>query len=249
MTHDRRILVVAAVRQELADFFKSHQLNSSGVPLGLATSFNSGPVDFLVTGMGSKRAYKKVCQALTAQQYKGVIMTGFAGGLTPGLNVGDLVMPSEVVDLVSKQRFKPSMHNRGLSGAASVGKWLTADQPIAEVHQKKQMGASFKAQSVDMETSAVAQAAREFSVPWTALRVILDPMETCLEVRSWPDALSAIVHPGRWGQLFRMRRRVRIAGHALNRGLSLLIESLMKSEFMSCLPVSSEQSHLDRLAQ
>lgn len=67
-----RILIVAAVREELARFRVQ----------------NERSVRCLLTGMGCRRAKEAVERCLNEEKFRMVVSTGFAGGTRPGFSSG-----------------------------------------------------------------------------------------------------------------------------------------------------------------
>lgn len=204
----RRVLVVAAVPQELRDFRPD----------------SSARAESLVTGMGGRRSGQAVKRRLWAGGVDLVVSAGFAGGARPGFEVGDLVMASEVIDAHSQDRRRPDPSLLTLGGGASIGPFVTVDRVLSQPQAKSDLGTRFGAIAVDMESAAVAQAAEEAGLPWVAVRAILDPMELPLRVGSAAQAIRLLASPGRWKELSGFLRMVRAASRSLAVGLHSLLE-------------------------
>lgn len=205
------ILVVSAVPQEIAPF----------------RAVAPRTVQCLVAGIGA-RAGQAVRRQLAEQRVRLVISAGFAGGLRPGLRVGDLVMASEVIEGASGLR-RASTALFGLNGMASVGPFLTVQSALAQPSAKAQMGERYGAIAVDLETAAIAQAATEAGVGWIGIRSILDPMETMLSVTSRWDAVRMLAAPGRWGEFACFLKAVRTASKSLATGLKRFVDQVSLS--------------------
>ena len=200
------ILVVAAVSQELQGFrFKE----------------NFG-VQRLITGMG-QRAREAVRRRLSFGDVSLVISTGFAGGIRPGFEVGDLVMASEVIQASSGERKYPDPSFLGLNGLASVGPFVTVERVLSDPQAKSEAGVRFGAIAADMEAAAVAISAEAAGVAWVAVRAILDPMEFPLKISSGRQALRCLAAPGRWSEFSGFLKMIRTASRSLAEGLHLLI--------------------------
>ena len=197
---DLPILVVAAVPQELS-CFRRHA---------------NEEVHCLLTGVGQERAFRAVRNVLNRRRYRLVISAGFAGGTQPGLQVGDLVMASEVVEASSGQRWRPGIP---LDSSITVGTLLTTRHPLVDPQAKAKAGLRYGAVAVDMETAAVARVASEAQVPWVSLRAILDPMEVRLSLVSWVQGLWCLAFPSRWGEFAGFLRAMRLASQSLANGL------------------------------
>lgn len=200
-----KILVVAAVRQELAAFRPA-----------------DGQVSCRLTGMGAK-AGKVVETLLSRGSYRLVVSAGFAGGAQPGSRVGDLVVASEVIDLVSGRVSAAEPVGSRLKELARQGSFITVDRVLSGP-VKSDMGRKFGAIAVDMETAAVADAAERAGVPWVGLRAILDPVEISIPISSWPQAAARLAQPWRWGDVRNLIGSVRLAGESLGVGLKVLVE-------------------------
>lgn len=201
-----KILIAAAVRQELAAFHSS-----------------SAEVLQITTGMGAC-ARDSVRRALRRQPVSLVISAGFAGGTQAGFQVGDLIMASEVREESSGRILKPSWLPDGFRDQARFGPLVTVPHLLAEPAAKSERGVRFQAMAVEMETAGIALAAEEAGVRWVALRAILDPMEVSVTAGSIGQALGLAARPWRWMELTQFLRNVRTAGESLARGLELLVE-------------------------
>jgi hypothetical protein len=201
-----RILITAAVREELAGFRP---------PAVQARC--------LITGMGRERAVEAVRRCLKREPFRLVVSAGFAGGTRSGLKVGDLVIASEVIDVASGARRQPDQAVLGSNGSAFVGPIVTVDTLLADPAAKAKIGARYGAVAVEMETAAIAELAQRHHIPWGAVRVILDPMEVPVSIRSRWDGVGCLLRPLRWGALSRFVGDIRLAAHSLGRGLDKLI--------------------------
>lgn len=133
-----------------------------------------------------------------------LVSWGTAGGLEPGLGPGSLVLPEGVVApdlfvfepdsdwrerLTCRLRGNLKIHAAGLASCANA-----VTGPAERIELRRRTGAA----AVDMESSAVAAAARRAGVPFLAVRVVADPLGPPLPT----SALAAIDSMGR----FRARR-------------------------------------------
>lgn len=229
MKNHSPILIVAAVPQELNSFLKERNGKlpspepSPWKGEGRVRVVNED-VHILLTGMGYAQTLKAVRRFLSADRYRGVVAAGFSGGTRPGLRVGDLVAPSEVIWASTGERFLPAEFLKVVPGASSVGPFVTVKDPVADPLAKAKVGDRYGAIAVDLETAAVARAAGETKVPWMALRAILDPVEVPLGFRSWGTALRAMASPSRWRALKQFLGSVHLASVSLGGGLKNLLE-------------------------
>ena len=109
----------------------------------------------------------------------GLVSFGFAGGLDPKLSAGAVICPAEVI-CGSGARFAASTDWRERLRAANAarpllaGLLLTRAAPLDSVADKASAFRETGAVAVDMESSAVAEVAAAFGLPFLALRVIVD---------------------------------------------------------------------------
>jgi adenosylhomocysteine nucleosidase len=132
-----------------------------------------------VGGMGGVLA-ASAARRLAEAGAAGLLSFGFAGGLDPALGAGAVVCPAEVVS-GSGARFAVSTDWRERLRAATAarrplvaGALLTRAAPIDSVADKALAFRETGAVAVDMESSAVAEVAAAFGLPFMALRVIVD---------------------------------------------------------------------------
>lgn len=158
------LLIVAAVRQELGD-----------LPLQ-----SNGEISFLLTGMGKQRAGHSVRRWLQSHPCRGLVITGFSGGVQPDLRRGELIVADEVVDAESGKRYQPGLTLSKTSSPFRVGRLVTLRKLALTRGLKLELGSRYQALGVDLETAAVAEVACEAQLPWAAVRVVLDPLEEFL---------------------------------------------------------------------
>jgi len=170
------VLVVAAVRQEMGPFLKN----------------GSCGAEVLLTGMGRRRASAAVRKALKNGSYRCVVSAGFAGGTGPDFRTGDLVVASEVIEARSGRRWQADEIAAKLKGPFRVGPFLTVEKLFGDPSAKQEAARRFGAIGVEMETSAVAEAALEAGLPWVGVRAILDPAEVKVSLGSWLFFLKAM---------------------------------------------------------
>jgi nucleoside phosphorylase len=119
---------------------------------------------------------------------------GVSAGLGPQLRPGDLVVADQVsFHRRSGEPARIFSCDPGLKEAAvnvvrrsgkryHLGPIVTADQIVLIAKEKRDLGAGSGALAVDMESAAIAAAAAARSVPFLAIRAILDPVEEDLRI-------------------------------------------------------------------
>ncbi len=191
-------------------------------------------------GIGPDRARETVVAASREFRVRAAWSLGFAGGLGEGLQSGDLVYPSRVLDdgdpagglmetPIPQAAVSSALRGAGLS--VESGTLVTVGTAVSTPDAKRTLGRRTGAIAVDMEAAAVARAAHALGVPWAALKVVVDPVDESL-----PPFLAACATPagdlcwsglwagargGRpfWRALRRMVQASRGARKNLRRGL------------------------------
>lgn len=161
---------------------------------------------------------------------------GFAGGLDPALKAGTIFLPALVVEAegadgdgietapIWRQRLAAAL----LSHHPVVGgRLLYSPHVVATVAQKAALFQARGAAAVDMESLAVAQAARERRLPFLAVRVIIDGAADALpaaimdaadvagHVQPWRLLAGLARSPADLAALIRLARRYRAASRSL----------------------------------
>jgi hopanoid-associated phosphorylase len=161
---------------------------------------------------------------------------GLAGGLSPAVAPGDLILADAVVlphgeriatDLAWRSRLSALIEVAGRAPhqAAVAG----SDRLLATVAAKRALFAATGALAVDMESHAVAEVAHAAGRPFLVLRAIADPADQALprtatvalgpggEVRLLAVARALLERPAELPALLRLGRQSRRALAALRR--------------------------------
>jgi adenosylhomocysteine nucleosidase len=106
----------------------------------------------------------------------GIISIGIAGGLAPGLQVGQWVVADAVLVDGEPLPTDPAWTGRLATRlpAAARGLLLGANAMVAEATQKASLYRTTGALAVDMESHIVARVARRHQLPFAAARVVSD---------------------------------------------------------------------------
>ena len=164
----------------------------------------SGGMLLVVSGIGQAAAAAAARRLIDAGA-GALVSWGLAGGLAPSLEAGTVCLPEEVIgpDGIHyptaggwREMLSPlvAAHRR-----VARGSLLTSAQPLATAAAKAAAHRNTGAVAVDMESSAVAKAARMHGLPFIAVRAIVDTAAD--EV---PRAVSGASESGpvRIGRLF-----------------------------------------------
>jgi adenosylhomocysteine nucleosidase len=202
------LVFVAAERRELEALVRHCEgIRRPDWPLDFARigQLRGAPVALVANGPGSKLAGAAVDLVKEREQMDALISTGFCGGLEPSLGPCEIFVAGEVVGA-----------GPALSPTSSLpfksGKLLSLDRVVWSAKEKRKLAES-GASAVDMEALAVGERARQWNVPFYAIRVVSD---TCDE--TFPlDFNQFRGMDGRFS-------RTRIAGAALKRPVTVMPE-------------------------
>src|SRR4051794_35107676 len=231
--------VVFALNRESEAFVREFQPNQRFLGSPCRARF-CGPawlsVLTLETGVGPDRTAQAVSWLLSrpelervAYRPRIVLSAGFSGALQDGLQVGDLVLATEVVDGDGNRwpttwpgelpagEWRPPLHR---------GRLLSVPRLVCSPAEKRDLGKRFDAAAVDMETATVARLCSKHGIPFGCLRAVSDSPGTALSPRlvsllaggrvSPLRVLAALARsPGLVPELWRLARDTRRAADQL----------------------------------
>ena len=144
------------------------------------------------TGVGPDNAEATARHLFEEAPITAALSLGVAGGLSPQLQTGDLIVGDRAV---LRRGSGPQSFpcDSGLQEAAItvirrsgsrhyLGPILTVDRIIRTAEEKRALAAESSAMAIDMESAAIASAALAYSVPFLAIRGVLDPVHEDLAI-------------------------------------------------------------------
>ncbi|NDV25515.1 phosphorylase [Desulfovibrio sp. JC010] len=178
----KKIAIVAAMGQEALALCPNPKRGTSG-NYPLLTGNISSTIEYscIVSGIGIRRA-SEAAKLLCAEKPDLIMSIGVSGGLAADLHAGSLVAASSIgSDLTefeawSGKKKDVEICTELIPGWAELqsGKLITARRPLLTTRDKSAMHKSSKALAVDMESIAVAQAAKQAGIPFGCIRAISD---------------------------------------------------------------------------
>jgi adenosylhomocysteine nucleosidase len=180
--------VVAAMPQEIAPLLrrigKFRKERAAGCNL---YRFEVGgvPVALMESGMGPRHAAEATAALIKAAAPDCLLNFGFAGGVLPGLAVGDLVLAERVFyleggSLSEVAQPDPGLGNRLAAALASApvklfrGSFVTAAVITSKTALAGQLDPALAYPVLEMETAALLQVAATAGIPLLALRGVSD---------------------------------------------------------------------------
>lgn len=169
-----RVAIIAPMPNELRPVVKMLGLQRTGEQGGMPVYGGSvGAIEVVATrtGIGPQLAHAATERLLASTAVDRVIVAGIAGGIEPVSAVGDLVVPEEVVDKATGQRFQATPAGDVTpKGVIRTGDAADYDLDSDEIAALRAAGVT----ALDMETAAIARACQDHDVPWLAFRAISD---------------------------------------------------------------------------
>lgn len=173
-----------------------------------------------------------------------LLICGFAGGLSAGMQPGSLIIANSVTDAVSGEHFQADSELFQAAESVSLpdlsaqkGTLITGNRVLITAGEKRQFAEQNGGIAVDMETAGAARVAQQYGVPWLAIRAITDgPDDTMpLDFNALADAdgnvhrgrivLVTLTHPWKIPALIRLGKRSALAAN----NLALFLEALLKT--------------------
>jgi adenosylhomocysteine nucleosidase len=199
----KRVLVTAAVRQELSGF--EGELEGAETLSGeggyLRGEIDGVRVQLYLTGVGAGTIGFKLGAALDEWKPDLLIAAGFCGGLTGLLRGGDVILAERVLEPAASGAEPGSLctETELLPAAEGVmvpesgvqrGVLLTVPDVVCSAKEKRELGSRYGADGIDMESFAVLATCREKGVPCIIARSVFD--EAAFEL---PRGLEKIPGP------------------------------------------------------
>lgn len=187
------IAVVFALPQESQDLVRELRhpgfIRAGALPIILG-NLRDREIVVVHAGVGPASARRSLWEFFDGQFHERVqtlISTGFAGGLDPQLEIGNLVIAENFSDrtLLEKSR---------AAGAERLfyGKLASQENAAETVEQKALLARQTGAIAVDMETKSVSEVCAQFGVPMLSVRAVSDTASQSLPVpfSIWFDAAN-----------------------------------------------------------
>lgn len=217
---DTHYAIIVAMEREIAALVKGWD-----VYLGNRQKFFERKDAIVVCGGLGAAAAQDATEAVIARRSPQIIVSaGYAGALTNSLAPGDIVVPAEVVDANTFERFT------ALKGSGV----LVSGSSVAGTAAKRDFAARYKADAVDMEAAAVARTARTLGRDFLAVKAISDELDFEMpsmdrfisstgEFQSTRFALHTALHPSLWPAVRKLARNSHRASLRLCAALDHLI--------------------------
>jgi adenosylhomocysteine nucleosidase len=170
-----RVAIVAALEREVRGLTRSLSRVEQQHDGRRFVFFEGDEIVIVCGGIGVEAARRAAEAAIALYKPTLLQSVGFAGALDSGLRVGDLFMPTLVIDARDGSRIEiegASALEQGRQGRSS----LVTFASVAGAQQKASLAQAYGAQAVDMEAAGVAAAAGAHGIGFAAMKVISDEL-------------------------------------------------------------------------
>ena len=170
MSSKQPVGVIGAMDSELSSLVAALKGREDRTLHGLVFytgTLEDSPVVLVKCGVGKVNAARTAQVLIDAFAPSALINTGIAGGVAPGLSVGDAV----VADGLVQHDFDVTAFGHAKGYLCTGG---DSSKPTVFVPEQKVQDSLFHASAAEMEGGAIAQAAALSGVPFGVIRVISD---------------------------------------------------------------------------
>src|SRR5882724_1871567 len=215
-----KIVIVAAMEREVWPLVKDWPIASKQYDGRSFKFFEKSSAVLVCGGIGSEAARRAAEAAINLYSPSLIVSAGFAGGLDPKLETGQMLTLRYVVDA-----------NDGSRTDSGAGEGvLISFESVADVEQKAKLADAYGAHAVDMEAAAVARSAEAHGIKFVACKVISDTHDSRL-----PPIMSFLsdggfntgrfvahvaIRPWLWGSVIKLARNSAIAAKVLSQALA-----------------------------
>jgi nucleoside phosphorylase len=220
--------VIAALEQEIrplaARLIEPRPFALEGAKSAIEGFLGGRTVLLVATGDGARRAQFGLESLLSRRPVGALLIIGLGGGLSPELELGEIVSADEVRTTSSPEVFRPDPELTNIvqqATGALPGMAVSAPRLVVEPELKWALWTRFGHPAgavVDLESAAFAGVARAAGRPWALLRAISDRasdglpsfLADCVDesgsMSRYAVARHAIRHPSSWVQLRSLSR-------------------------------------------
>jgi len=259
LSRGKMIAVLYAIKQEINPIMEHMHVSKEfnvGDMLFYQADLNGLPVTLVQTGIGRNNAAKATELLLQTFKINLLISSGVAGGIRPGVNLGDLVIAENVsytrqsdfergvLQLESSFSCKEGFVelakkvSKDSDVVSHCGDLLTVDKVISQARTKKKIGENATFVAVDMESAAIAEVADKRGVEFAAVRSVSDTIEDNIDI-DYADimtddgnvkysnlAMNIMKNPRRLAILKRLHKQTKVAAKRLSFFMVQLVPSL-----------------------
>lgn len=222
-----KVAIVAALEREVRGLIRNSRRIEREYQGRRFAFFERDEVVVVCGGIGAEAA-RRASEAVIALFGSALVLSvGFAGALDASLHVGDVFLPSLVIDARDGSRIAT-----GDQGGDGV---LVTFMAVAGVEQKAKLAEAYRAKAVDMEAAAVLAAAQAHGIAFGVIKAISDECDFEMPAtarfispegrfKTGSFVLFAVLRPWLWTRVAALARNSNRAGKVLGAHLAAYVE-------------------------
>jgi adenosylhomocysteine nucleosidase len=214
-----KIAIVAAMEREVWPLVNDWPTVNKDYDGRSFKFFEKPPVVLICGGIGSESARRAAEAVINLYGPALIVSAGFAGGLDPKLQAGQMLTPRHVLDASDGSR-TDSGTGEGV---------LVSFESVADVEQKAKLAGAYGAHAVDMEAAAVARSAEAHGIKFLACKVISDTHDSRLppimrfvkngQFNTGSFIAHIAIRPWLWPGVVKLARNSAVASKVLSEAL------------------------------
>ena len=215
-----KVAIVAAMEREIQPLVKDWNIVYKEHDGRAYKFFEKQNAVAVCGGIGSEAARRGAEAAINLYSPALIVSAGFAGGLDPKLEAGQMLTPRHVVDASDGSRTDSGTGEGVLVSFATV----------ADVQQKAKLADAYGAHAVDMEAAAVARSAEAHGIKFLACKVISDTHDSRLppimrfvkngHFNTGSFIAHVVIRPWLWRGVVQLARNSAVAAKVLSEALA-----------------------------
>ena len=252
------LAVVTAFKEEVKDYLKTGRFRVAAREgqIQLYRSSSQAGVVVAVGAVGRKRAEEATIHLIERFQPGLIVSAGFAAGVQPGLNAGDIVLCDRLLSIEGPAPLwdPDAARERSLTDLSVLGRLtdgiggtpgrplfagcLSVPEFVPSSSTKAWIGEIFPVSIIDMESYWVSETAASYGISHAVVRCVLDPVEQTLprfvsgvvggpQWRRWDRTLRYLLtRPSEIPRLIHLARAAAVARASLSEFLTKLTSAL-----------------------
>lgn len=193
-------LLVVALKPEWSFLKQHYRFTSDSKHKELFFINDKNDTALLQIGLGRKKAGSVFLNFLADFDCHQVLHFGSSGALIPSLNPGDLFLAGSIRHQTQIITVDPTNIKTVTDRFPSIqtGSLLTVDAPLVKPHDKRDAHLKYSADTVDMESFAIANICAQKNVGYLSLRSVFDKREEDIESLGLPCDENGNFQPARF---------------------------------------------------
>jgi len=181
--------IIAALSDEISPLKNRIEIDSRinfNNALMIKGRLSGNSIILIRSGIGATAMASAVRYSIKQFTPSTFVHVGYCGACSPKLETGDIVLANAIIDDLTHSKYSPPNDMietaygvcKQIGIRHEIGKIITVGGPIYKPHDKADIGASYDAIAIDMESSALAKECEASGVKYVVARSVLDALDT-----------------------------------------------------------------------